>query len=668
MKQFLLLATALFFFTAGKSQINFSDNFDTYTAGSALGPQSLTWTTWSGTSGGADDINVSNTDAHSGTNSLYFSSTATTGGPSDIVLPFGGAHNTGTFIYTHWMKVASGKKAYFNFQGTGTAGQIYTMNFTFETSGTLNIDDVTKPTLTTTYPQGAWFEMKLQANLNTNDWELFINGTSKGKFQNSTFQIASLDYYSSDNTNSFWIDDVSYNYTPYTLPSTNGAMAIVGIDNGIVTQARATSVTIRNLGVNTMTSFDISLNANGTITNQSVGPVVIVSGASYAVNLSSAATLISGLNTFTATIKNVNGSLTDADASDDSKTIMFTPITAGTDKLVIGEEATGTWCQWCPRGAVALRNMDAKYYGFFQGIAVHNGDPMTVPKYDSGIGTKITGYPSGLVDRLPKIDPSDFETDFLTRVILTPLAKIENGANYNAGNGQLDVSLKTTFKAAASGNYKVLCVLIEDSVKGTGSGYNQSNAYAGGANGVMGGFETLPSSVPASQMTYDHVARAIAPDFFGIPNAYPSSVTMGSSFIHNFSFNVSTWNKNRMHIIGMILAPDGKIENASSTTIDQAVLNGFVLNAHDIASKPNILSLYPNPTNDVATLLINLQKNEKAIITICDMNGRILMQHNADLVSGSNSIPVSLAALAAGNYIVTVIINNDVYAVQATKK
>ncbi|MCF8293161.1 MAG: Omp28-related outer membrane protein [Chitinophagaceae bacterium] len=666
MKKLVLLSIALCLFAGAKSQVSFNDNFDSYTVGSALGPQSPTWTTWSGAQGGADDINVTNTDAHSGSNSLYFTSTATTGGPADIILPLGGLHKTGGYVYTHWMKIVSGKKAYFNYQGTGTVSQIYTMNYTFS-NGTLTIDDATKLTLTTTYPQGVWFEFKLQANLNTNDWEVFINGVSKGKFQNSTFQIASIDYFASDNNNAFWIDDVSFDYTPYTLPATNGAMAIVGIDNGIVTQTRATSVTVRNLGTNAISSFDISLNANGTMTNQSVSSVNIASGASYALNLTAPVTLISGLNTFIATIKNVNGSMTDGDGTDDSKTITFTPITAGSDKLVIGEEATGTWCQWCPRGAVALRNMDAKYNGFFQGIAVHNGDPMTVPAYDSGIGTKISGYPSGLTDRLPKIDPSNFEADFLTRVILTPVAKILNGANYNASNGQLDVSLTTTFKANASGNYSVLCVLIEDSVKGTTSGYNQANAYAGGANGVMGGFELLPSSVPAAQMTYDHVARAIAPNFFGIPNAYPSSVVAGSSYIHNFSFNISTWNKNKMHIIGMIIAPDGKIENASSSTIDKAVQNGFVVGTNQVASTPNVISLYPNPSNDMTTLLINLNEQADALINICDMNGKTIMQQHASLVSGSNSIPVSLKGMASGNYIVTAIIGNKTYALQLTK-
>lgn len=666
MKQFLLMALALCAFTSARSQTSFSDNFDTYTAGSALGPQSVQWSTWSGASGGADDINVANSSAHSGANSLYFTSTATSGGPADIILPLGGLRNNGSFTYTHWMKVTNGKSAYFNFQGNNTMGNVYAMNFFFG-SGSLKIDDATKLTMATTYPQGVWFEFKLQANLNTNDWELLIDGNSKGHFQNSTFQVAAIDYYASDNTNAFWIDDVSYNYTPYTLPATNGAMAIVGIDNGIVTQTRAASVTVRNLGTTAITSYDVELNANGTITNQSVTGVNIASGASNSVNLTAPVTLIAGLNTFTAKIKNVNGSLTDGDATDDLKTISFTPTTPGSDKLVIGEEATGTWCQWCPRGAVALRNMDAKYAGFFQGIAVHNGDPMTVPSYDSGIGTKISGYPSGLVDRLPKIDPSNFEGDFLTRIQLTPVAKILNGANYNAANGQLDVSLTTTFKANASGNYRVLCVMVEDSVHGTGSGYNQSNAYAGGGSGVMGGFETLPNPVPASQMEYDHVARAIAPDFFGIPNAYPATVTAGSSYIHNFSFNISTWNKNQMHIIGMIVAPDGKIENASSSTIAQAVANGYVVGLNETASTPNIISIYPNPTNEATTLLINLNETANAIISICDLNGKVVMQQNSKLMNGSNSIPISLKGLASGNYIVTAIINNKTYATQLTK-
>jgi hypothetical protein len=197
-------------------------------------------------------------------------------------------------------------------------------------------------------------------------------------------------------------------------------------------------------------------------------------------------------------------------------------------------------------------------------------------------------------------------------------------------------------------------VLIEDSVKGTTSGYNQANAYAGGANGVMGGFELLPSSVPAAQMTYDHVARAIAPNFFGIPNAYPSSVVAGSSYIHNFSFNISTWNKNKMHIIGMIIAPDGKIENASSSTIDKAVQNGFVVGTNQVASTPNVISLYPNPSNDFIKLqTLNLSPKDIHIYSADGKKQEVPIQAS-DWENGLTIISLDVHKLMPGSYTITI--------------
>ena len=72
--------------------------------------------------------------------------------------------------------------------------------------------------------------------------------------------------------------------------------------------------------------------------------------------------------------------------------------------------------------------MDEKYYGYWQGIAVHNGDVMTDTDYDVGLGGLISGYPSGLVDRGSDIDPADFEIDFLQRIGLTPKATMVAGA------------------------------------------------------------------------------------------------------------------------------------------------------------------------------------------------------------------------------------------------
>ena len=73
MKKQLLLITGLLLSVSSFSQI-FLDNFDSYTAGMKLCPQSGgQWTTWSNAPGGAEDVNVTNADASSPSNSLYFS-------------------------------------------------------------------------------------------------------------------------------------------------------------------------------------------------------------------------------------------------------------------------------------------------------------------------------------------------------------------------------------------------------------------------------------------------------------------------------------------------------------------------------------------------------------------------------------------------------------------
>ena len=120
------------------------------------------------------------------------------------------------------------------------------------------------------------------------------------------------------------------------------------------------------------------------------------------------------------------------------------------------------------------------------------------------------------------------------------------------------------------------CALTEDGVTGTDAGYNQSNAYAGGGNGVMGGYESLPSSVPAAQMVYDHVARSIAPSFEGSSISFPANVNAGESVISNYSFTLpADWDENNMHIVGLLISPDGRIDNAASTSITEAVSNGY---------------------------------------------------------------------------------------------
>ena len=647
----------------------FSDNFDSYTAGSYLGPQSAgAWTTWSNAPGGTEDVLVSNADALSGANSLYFASTVSGGGPTDLVHNFG-VLNTGQFSLEFNIKVEAGKAAYFNLQRNVTIGDVWAMDCNFADNGDLIILNQSGLYFTSTYTQNQWFNFRMEINFNSNVWEVFIDDVSVGSFANPENQIASIDIFPVDQNTPFsagyFIDDFQYTVTPYTLPTVNGAANLLSYNQGnLVGTAVTPNVTIRNLGVDIITSATVTVDYNGTNISNDFTGLNLASLASTTLVMPSTLSLVAGSNTMTATISNVNGAI-DGDSDDDQTSIVINAITPAIGKMVVGEEGTGTWCQWCPRGAVFMDMMEAKYPGFWAGIAVHNADPMTVTEYDAAL--TVSGYPSALVDRGTEMDPSEMEVAFLDHVVIPPSAYISNGANWDATTRVLDVSVSANFQTAADNNFKLAIVLTEDEVTGTGSTYNQSNAYAGGASGVMGGFELLSNPVPAAQMVYNHVARAIAPSFGGTNIAFPATINTGETYTINASFTLpTTWDETKMHIVGMLVNAAGFIDNAGKATLSEAVANGFVSGtsiAAGIADQNQVdanLTVYPNPADEFTSIKVQLKNEQNVTLKLIDMNGRTVASRNYGQMNGASEIQLNTSHFEAGIYLIQLTLDNNI--------
>ncbi|HIA35247.1 MAG TPA: T9SS type A sorting domain-containing protein [Flavobacteriales bacterium] len=641
----------------------FSDDFESYTAGSYLVVQNPTdWDTWTGGSGTTEDVIVSDATSSSGNNSLYFASTG--GGPEDIILRFDQIYSSGNFNLDCNFFVESGKGAYFNLQENFVVGDVWAINCFMLDNGTLKLSNASTSYLTTNYPIGKWFNLRLEIDLTANVWELFIDNVSQGTFANPTGSIGIFDLYPTNPTSEggndisgFYVDDVSYNHISANLPAVNGGVTFVSQLNGIAGQTASVDATVRNLGSDAITSFDIEYDYNGNQVQESVGPISLASLATYDHTFAVPVTLAAGSLPLTVTVSNVNAAGADANADDDAKSITMNPVVPATGKLVIGEEGTGTWCGWCPRGAVGLRDMDARYHGLFQGIAVHNGDIMTDAVYDAGIGALISGYPSGLVDRGPDIDPGAFEVDFLERIIIPPSAFMTVGATYNSSTKELNVSVSAAFQLEVTGNYKVACVIVEDSVTGTTSDYDQSNSYAGGGAGVMGGFELLPHPVPAAQMQYDHVARAISPSFEGLDDAYPDSISKSPYIItHNFSFVLDAgWDENQIHIVGMLIDPNGRIDNAGSVSIAEAETNGLVnggvvVSTKQLPAPDETVKIYPNPASNAAFLKIQLKEEAHVSMQVFNSAGQLVLSRDYGNLNGSYTLPIITKSLNKGIY------------------
>ena len=664
----LLLAAMVGLFSQWTIAQTFSDDFESYNAGDYIGVESTEWTTWSGTTGGNEDAQVVTDNAHSGTNSTYYSSTAATGGPQDVVLYFNGEHSTGGFNYKTWFYVESGKGAYFNFQAETLIGETWAMNCQMDENGVLALTGPSNnPKMETTFTHDTWFELEIDVNLNTNDWELLLDGVSQGVMQNDLFVVASLDIFpvnASNNQSGFWVDDVEYTLTPYTLPTLNAGLTLLEPNAELAGMNAKPRVQVRNLGTDPLTSFDVEVEYNGTTINETITGVNIPSLETYDVEFTSTLPIVAGQMNVTATVSNPNGG-TDMDAADDVKVIGIDPIIPAPGKIVFVEEGTGTWCQWCPRGAVMMDGMQEKYAQFFAGVAVHNADVMADSLYDASNSAAIgNSYPGGKVDRGATVDPLDFEVEFLDRIAVAPETSMEIGAEYDSISGELKVSVTTTFLEAVTGNYRVGAVIVEDHVTGSGSAYNQSNAYAGGANGPMGGFEDLPSSVPASLMEYNHVARGIAPSYIGMDGGYPTPVQANDSYTMNVSFQIDPdWDMSEMHIVSFTKATGQNVDNAGLATIEEAIANGYVVGIEEEAAYldgPDAkFQLFPNPATDLATATVLLNERTDVILEIYSSVGQLVSSTQYGNLNGPNNLFINTSDLSSGMYTVSLIAGGE---------
>lgn len=644
MKKIYALAFGLLSVTAIKAQ--FVDDFESYTAGEYLGSASPVWRVWSANGEGTtEDVKITEDDAASGTKSIHFTSTAANGGPQDVVLPFGGAFNSGLFDFTFKIKVMPGKSAYFNFQASETIGDAWAMDCNFNANGSLALSNQGVTYLNSTYTQGEWIEMHMNIDLNTNVWEMFLDGVSHGAFFNPTNSVALLDLFPL-NGSDFFVDDVEFTHTVVNLLTKNAAVTnVLGLATVLATQEINPMVEIRNLGSEAITSVDVSYSYNGQTGTETISGLNLSSLQSTTITLDASVTLVPGQNPMEVCVKNVNGGGDDEDVSDDCKSVIVNPAVPAAGKMVIGEEGTGTWCGWCPRGTVSMEHMAEAYPSLFQGIAVHNGDPMTDVTYDGWMGTKISGYPGGFVDRGAVIDPGAFEAAFITNITTAPVALVNViSAEYNPTTQRVETEVEFTFESAVTGNWKYSIALVEDGVSGTSSAYSQSNYYSGGGNGVMGGFENMPNPVPASQMVYDDVARGIAPSAAG--TTLSQSIAAGEKFTVNQTFAINTaWDVTKMSVVPFVIRPNNSIENGGSAPVQGS--NGLA----EINAIGGI-KLFPNPTQNWATVQLDILTPNNVEIEVLNLAGQVVLSKNYGVRNGTLNFPINTEVLSNGMYLV----------------
>jgi hypothetical protein len=400
---------------------------------------------------------------------------------------------------------------------------------------------------------------------------------------------------------------------------------------------------VKNDGANAITALTVNWN-DGTDHIQTITGLNIAPGASANVTHPTAVSYATVVEkNINVTITAVNGAV---DATNVTAAKKINTVSQIVEKTVVIEEGTGTWCVWCPRGAVAMEYMYDTYPTRFIGVAVHNGDPMTVTEYDNG--ANLSGFPGCNVDRALKdesVSKSLFEGYYNARKDITIPAAIAATATWNGAN--VSVAVTSTFKTVfANANYRLGVIMIEDKVTGTGAAYNQANAYAGGTNGVMGGYESLPNPVPAAQMVYDHVGRALLGGYDGQAASVPASITNNQAVNYTFNYTVPATSKRYLMSAIAVLIDNttGEIINATKVALTAA-------GVEEVATIG--MEVYPNPASGSVTVKFDATSADYAV-AITDLSGRQVAARTITNANGSQTVEMPIEGLATGNYLVTV--------------
>lgn len=332
-------------------------------------------------------------------------------------------------------------------------------------------------------------------------------------------------------------------------------------------------VTIRNRGLNPITSFSYIITSPGNTPEEGELNVNIANQTSSVINIPFSSESEAVEKTKTLTITKVNG--VDNTYTDNSASGRLITLLQNSPVIVpVVEEFTATWCGYCPYGMVGMEKANEHYGDKVALIAVHSDDVMAIPEYNQ-ILSKESSFPNAKLNREKSFYPYFYYINYYVNNSQSRVVPgyIQAKARWT-DNSQtaIRIDTETTFQYSTDdGHFAIAYVLVEDGLTGTGSSWAQSNFLSGGSGDSDMQF-WYDSSSRVTGLEYNHVAVQAWDVLYGVNGSVSKNITEGStqkySFTGDISSNTLIQNKSKLTIVALLVDSEtGTIINAAKTTI-----------------------------------------------------------------------------------------------------
>lgn len=301
-------------------------------------------------------------------------------------------------------------------------------------------------------------------------------------------------------------------------------------------------------------------------------------------------------------------------------------------KRVLVEDETGTWCGFCPRGRTVAEDIEATYPNAIT-IANHASDTYEVP-YTNHVDSVLNtyGYPGGMVDRYlfsgqtaVCMSTSNWKTKTASRLSSSTPVNVTIISTYNSSSRLANITVGANFVASASGDMRISCLLVEDSLVKTS---DPQHNYMG--NGCSSPDPSSPWYTSACSITNyiqrDVVRTNLAP-YWGTAGVIPASVTSGQNFSQTYSYTLpSGWNASHVSIVAFVSyyatsVNSRSVLNANKVYLGQSTATGVNENSpNSVEVKQNS----PNPFRNVTALPFTLNVTDNVSIKVYNTFGQLV--------------------------------------------
>jgi hypothetical protein len=339
-------------------------------------------------------------------------------------------------------------------------------------------------------------------------------------------------------------------------------------------------------------------------------------------------------------------------------------------KRVLLEEYTGTACGNCPMGGYMMDSMLAKYPGLIA-VSLHAFPPhdaMNFSQIDTIYPFYSGGVPCGAIDRIlwPGSKPvvarqlDSWDTIIRNRLLATPKLTVSLTAVWNKAtriaSGQVKVDILSDLPA---GDYRINLYVVEDSITGTGTGYDQLNYYNKTVgNPFYGKGDYIIGYV------HRHVTRALLPSPWGLAGLIPSGALTGQTYSQTFNYTMPVYNKEqRTKLVALVYRASAGHQADEVLNADEKDLVSVPTGLSMDKTYNNQVKIYPNPAND--RLFISLSdksKNSECNVRITDALGKVVLLKQLEL--SSQTAFIGIDQLPVGMYMVNVFSGNRIFGSQ----